>query len=195
MYHTEIYIKPSTIEELKNNFWNIEKFEGFCKQCRNYGKLWSCPPYDFSIEEYVDRYKYIYIVGVKIVFDEDTLSSINTKEKISNYTTETLHFMKNKIMNEMLKLEKLYPNSTPLSAGGCNLCENCSKLKNVQCIHPDLMRYSLESLGFDVGGVSSKLLNFELKWATETRLPDYFSLIAGIMTNEEISDLKENISL
>ena len=195
MYHTEIYIKPSTIEELKNNFWNIEKFEGFCKQCRNYGKLWSCPPYDFSIEEYVYRYKYIYIVGVKIVFDEDTLSSINTKEKISNYTTETLHFMKNKIMNEMLKLEKLYPNSTSLSAGGCNLCENCSKLKNVQCIHPDLMRYSLESLGFDVGGISSKLLNFELKWATETRLPDYFSLIAGIMTNEEISDLKENINL
>ena len=195
MYHTEIYIKPSTIEELKNNFWDIEKFEGFCKQCRNYGKLWSCPPYNFSIEEYVDRYKYVYIVGVKIVFDEDTLSSINTKEKISNYTTETLHFMKNKMMNEMLKLEKLYPNSTSLSAGGCNLCENCSKLKNVQCIHPDLMRYSLESLGFDVGGVSSKLLNFELKWATETRLPDYFSLIAGIMTNEEISDLKENISL
>lgn len=195
MYHTEIYIKPSTIEELKNNFWDIEKFEGFCKQCKNYGKLWSCPPYDFSIEEYVDRYKYVYIVGVKIVFDEDTLSSINTKEKISSYTNETLHFMKNKIMNEMLKLEKLYPNSTSLSAGGCNLCENCSKLKNVQCIHPDLMRYSLESLGFDVGGVSSKLLNFELKWVTETRLPDYFSLIAGIMTNEEISDLKENISL
>lgn len=195
MYHTEIYIKPSTIEELKNNFLDIEKFEGFCKQCRNYGKLWSCPPYNFSIEKYVDRYKYVYIIGVKIVFDEDTLSSINTKEKISNYTTETLHFMKNKIMNEMLKLEKLYPNSTSLSAGGCNLCENCSKLKNVQCVHPDLMRYSLESLGFDVGGVSSKLLNFELKWATETRLPDYFSLIAGIMTNEEISDLKENISL
>lgn len=195
MYHTEIYIKPSTIEELKNNFWNIEKFEGFCKQCRNYGKLWSCPPYDFSIEEYVDRYKYIYIVGVKIVFDEDTLSSINTKEKISNYTTETLHFMKNKIMNEMLKLEKLYPNSTSLSAGGCNLCENCSKLKNEKCIHPDLMRYSLESLGFDVGGVSSKLLNFELKWATETRLPDYFSLIAGIMINEEITNLKENVNL
>lgn len=195
MYHTEIYIKPSTIEELKNNFWDIEKFEGFCKQCRNYGKLWSCPPYNFSIEEYVDRYKYVYIVGVKIVFDEDTLSSINTKEKISSYTNKTLHFMKNKIMNEMLKLEKLYPNSTSLSAGGCNLCENCSKLKNVQCVHPDLMRYSLESLGFDVGGVSSKLLNFELKWATETRLPDYFSLIAGIMTNEEISDLKENINL
>ena len=195
MYHTEIYIKPSTIEELKNNFWDIEKFEGFCKQCKNYGKLWSCPPYNFSIEEYVDRYKYVYIVGVKIVFDEDTLSSINTKEKISSYTNETLHFMKNKIMNEMLKLEKLYPNSTSLSAGGCNLCENCSKLKNVQCIHPDLMRYSLESLGFDVGGVSSKLLNFELKWATETRLPDYFSLIAGIMTNEEISNLKENINL
>ena len=195
MYHTEIYIKPSTIEELKNNFWDIDKFEGFCKQCRNYGKVWSCPPYDFSIEEYVDRYKYIYIVGVKIVFDEDTLATINTKEKISNYTNETLHFMKNKIMNEMLNLEKLYPNSTSLSAGGCNLCESCSKLKNIQCIHPDLMRYSLESLGFDVGGVSNKLLNFELKWATETRLPDYFSLIAGIMTNEEISDLKENVNL
>lgn len=195
MYHTEIYIKPSTIEELKKSFWDIEKFEGFCKQCKNYGKVWSCPPYDFSIEEYITKYKYIYIVGVKIVFDEDTLSSINTKEKISNYTNETLHFMKNKIMNEMLNLEKLYPNSTSLSAGGCKLCKVCSKESNLKCLHPDLMRYSLESLGFDVGGISSKLLNFELKWATETRLPDYFSLIAGIMTNKEISNLKENINL
>lgn len=195
MYHTEVYIKASTVDELKKEAWDIEKFEGFCKQCKNYGKVWSCPPYDFSVKEYLDKYKNIYIVGIKLIFDEETLSTINTKEKISSYTTKTLHFMKNKIMYEMLNLEKLYPNSISLSAGGCNLCEICSKLNNKSCLHPDLMRYSLESLGFDVGKISSNFLNFELKWATETRLPDYFSLIAGIMTNENISNLENNINL
>lgn len=195
MYHTEVYIKYSSLDDLKKELWNIEKFENLCKQCKNYNKVWSCPPYNFSVKEYLNKYKHMYIIGVKIIFDEDTLSTINTKEKISAYTTETLHFIKNKIMHEMLKLEKLYPNSTSLSAGGCNLCESCSKLNNKTCLHPELMRYSLESLGFDVGGISSKLLDFELKWATETRLPDYFSLITGLLTNEKILDLKNNINL
>lgn len=193
MYRTEVFVKKTTLAELEKNYCDREKFEGFCKECRNYGKTWSCPPYDFSIVEYLKEYKYIYVTGIKIIFDEDTLNEINTPEKINNYTTETLFVVKNRLMDVMLQMEKLYPQSRALSAGGCKICEDCSRKSNIECQHPDLMRYSLESLGFDVGGISSKLLDFELKWATATRLPDYFSLITGLMTKDVINNFEENI--
>ena len=58
-----------------------------------------------------------------------------------------------------------------------------------------MMRYSLESMGFDVGGISSRLLDYELKWATETRLPEYFSLVTGLMTKREIEGFEKELRM
>lgn len=193
MYRTEIFVKMTTLAELEKNCCDREKFEGFCRECRNYNTVWSCPPYNFSPADYVKEYNYIYVVGVKLIFDEETLNTINTCEKINDYTAKTLYEMKNRIMIGMLELEKIYPQSQALSAGGCKICEDCSRKSNIQCQHPELMRYSLESMGFDVGAISTTLLNFELKWATATRLPDYFSLVTGLMTKEKVENFEENI--
>lgn len=195
MYRTEVKLKKIPMEELKENYCDRDKFEKFCKECRNYGSTWSCPPYDFSVEEYLEEYKYMYLAGIKIIFDEETLKEINTKDKINNYTTETLKYMKDKIMKELLRIEKIYTGSKSLSAGGCKLCDDCSRKNNIQCQHPDMMRYSLESMGFDVGGISSKLLNYELKWATETSLPEYFSLVTGLMTTTEIERFEKEFMI
>ena len=183
------------MEELKKDYCDREKFEKFCKECRNYGSTWSCPPYNFDVEDYLKNYSYIYLVGVKIIFDEETLDKANTKEKINDYTTETLKYMKDKIMMELLRVEKRYEGSKSLSAGGCKICDDCSRKNNTQCQHPDMMRYSLESMGFDVGGISSRLLDYELKWATETRLPEYFSLVTGLMTKREIEGFEKELNI
>lgn len=195
MYRTEIKLKRVPMDELKKDFCDREKFEKFCKECRNYGSTWSCPPYNFEVEDYLKGYKYIYLVGVKIIFDEKTLEKINTKEKINDYTTETLKYMKNKIMTELLRVEKRYGGSKSLSAGGCKICDDCSRKNNIRCQHPDMMRYSLESMGFDVGGISSGLLDYELRWATETRLPEYFSLVTGLMTKSEIEGFEKEFNI
>ena len=195
MYRTEIKLKRVPMDELKKDFCDREKFEKFCRECRNYGSTWSCPPYNFEVEDYLKGYKYIYLVGVKIIFDEKTLEEINTKEKINDYTTETLKYMKNKIMTELLRVEKRYGGSKSLSAGGCKICDDCSRKNSIQCQHPDMMRYSLESMGFDVGGISSELLDYELRWARETRLPEYFSLVTGLMTNSEIEGFEKEFNI
>lgn len=195
MYRTEVTFKKISMEELKKDYCDREKFEKFCKECRNYGSTWSCPPYNFDVEDYLKNYSYIYLVGVKIIFDEETLDKVNTKEKINDYTTETLKYMKDKIMMELLRVEKRYEGSKSLSAGGCKICDDCSRKNNTQCQHPDMMRYSLESMGFDVGGISSRLLDYELKWATETRLPEYFSLVTGLMTKREIEGFEKEFRM
>ena len=27
---------------------DVEKFLGFCRECGNYGRRWSCPPFEFD---------------------------------------------------------------------------------------------------------------------------------------------------
>ena len=43
------------------------------------------------------------------------------------------------------------------------------------------MRYSIESLGGNVGLTISKLLKLELEWIEEGKLPNYFILVSGLL--------------
>ena len=39
MYRTEVTFKKISMEELKKDYCDREKFEKFCKECRNYGHV------------------------------------------------------------------------------------------------------------------------------------------------------------
>ena len=43
------------------------------------------------------------------------------------------------------------------------------------------MRYSIESLGGNVGLTVSKLMGIELEWVTEGKVPSYFVLVGGLL--------------
>ena len=45
-----------TITYVKD-YVNEEEFLEMCKQCPNYNNVWTCPPFDFSAEEYWKKYK------------------------------------------------------------------------------------------------------------------------------------------
>ena len=49
------------------------------------------------------------------------------------------------------------------------------------CVHPDEMRYSIESLGGDVVKTAAELLGTEIKWAASGELPEYFLLVGGLL--------------
>ena len=50
------------------------------------------------------------------------------------------------------------------------------------CRRPELMRYSIESLGGDVCATAQNLLATPIKWASEGRVPEYFVLVCGLLT-------------
>ena len=81
------------------------------------------------------------------------------------------------------ELEERYPGSVSLSAGCCSLCrpEGCGRASGLACRYPQKMRYSIESLGGNVGLTVSKLMGIELEWVTEGRLPSYFVLVGGLL--------------
>ena len=84
-------------------------------------------------------------------------------------------------------LEERYPGSVSLSAGCCSLCrpEGCGRASGLACRYPQKMRYSIESLGGNVGLTVSKLMGIELEWVTEGRLPSYFVLVGGLLKGSE----------
>lgn len=188
MNKIKVDYKRLDLKQYVEKYYDWEKYNGFCKQCPNYGKIWSCSPYDFDTEDYIKGYKYIYIIGTKIDLDKNLIKNVTNKDEVTKLTYEILNRVRKSQEANLLELEKKYPNSKSLYAGSCILCEKCARLDNKPCRNKDKMRYSLESLGFDVSNTISDVLGIKLIWAND-RLPEYFTLVSGFLTNEENVDL------
>lgn len=194
LYKTTVTVRRISSDEMINNYYNKEKFIELCKACSNYEVLWSCPPFDFDPEAYIKNYKSAYIIGTKIIYSQDVIDYANTKEKVAECTRKSLYVLRGILLKILWQLEKEYPNSLGISAGGCEICSCCSRADDLPCRHSDRMRYSLESLGVDLGALASHLLGIELKWSDGGYLPEYLTLINAFMTNLDLQSLERKIT-
>ncbi|SHJ47311.1 Predicted metal-binding protein [Dethiosulfatibacter aminovorans DSM 17477] len=181
------------IRDLLDNYWDRGKFLELCKNCGNYGKLWSCPPYDFNIYDHIMQYNYVYIIGTKMIFSDKTIESNSSENAIREFTKSTLEKMRNILGEKLLALEDEIKQGKSLYAGSCLLCENCNREDGENCCNVDMMRYSLESLGFDVSKIAGNLLDIELKWASD-RLPEYYTLVSAFLSKERIKDYESTLA-
>ncbi len=177
MYHVEIFEREIKIEEYVRDYVNVDEFIEYCKECPNYAEAWSCPPFDFSAEEYWKRFSRLYLTARKIIFDEKT---------DLNGALEIMQEVKSDMSRTLYELEERNPGSVSLSAGSCSLCkregfEGCARHEGKPCRHPKLMRYSIESIGGNVGLTVSKLMGIDLEWITEGEVPSYFVLVGGLL--------------
>ena len=170
----ETYEKTIGVPEYIEGYVNVEEFLKCCKACGNYDRKWSCPSYDFDpVEDYWKKFSRFYVVGKKMILAEEE------KENWENLMTE----VKAQLTEELFEMEAEHPGSRSLSAGSCHICgeNNCSKSLREPCRFPDKMRYSVESLGGNVGLTASRLLGIELQWIEEGQIPDYFTLVGGLL--------------
>lgn len=161
---------PSYIE----GYVNVEEFLEYCKACGSYDRKWSCPSYDFNpVEDYWKKFEHLYVVGKKMILAEEE------KDNWENLMKE----VKEQLSEQLYAEEEKHPGSKSLSAGSCHICgeDNCSRLLGEPCRFPEKMRYSVESLGGNVGLTASKLLGIELQWIEEGKIPDYFVLVGGLL--------------
>ncbi|WP_373899100.1 DUF2284 domain-containing protein [Haloimpatiens sp. FM7315] len=172
-------------------YYKKDTIRGYCKTCPNYNKIWSCPQYDFEEESYLREYNYAYIIGAKLYLKdiEKELERMNFKSN-----TEILTFAYNSIRNivdkKSLSIEKNINNSRILMGGKCLICKTCQRTKSKPCLHPESLRYSLESLGFEVSSITKEILKEDLLFSKD-QLPKYCLSISSLLTNDKIS--KEEI--
>ena len=170
----ETYEKTIEMESYVKDYVNAEEFLACCKACENYDRKWCCPSFAFDpVEDYWKKFDYLYVVGKKMMLAEED------KENWEHLMAE----VKAELTSDLFEREKAYPGSKSLSAGSCHICgeDNCSKVLGEPCRFPEKMRYSIESLGGNVGLTASKLLGIELQWIEAGKIPDYFVLVGGLL--------------
>ena len=195
IYTTERYEAIVSVDHYLDKYVDVDTFLQACKACPNYEKIWSCPTYDFDVIEYWKKYKTLELTAIKIIFDEAVAGKQLTKEEQEEITKNSIWEVKAQLAEELYEREKAVPGSISLSAGSCTLCKGsgtysagsssfegfCSRLKGEPCRYPDKMRYSIESLGGNVGTTLSELMEIELEWIQEGRMPSYFVLVSGLL--------------
>lgn len=196
IYTTERYEAVVSVDHYLEKYVDVDTFLEACKACPNYETVWSCPSYDFDVIDYWKQYKTLELTAIKIIFDEAVAGKKLTKEEQEDITKNSIWEVKEQLAKELYEREKAVPGSISLSAGSCTLCKGagkhteeggelyegwCTRLEGKPCRFPDKMRYSIESIGGNVGTTLSELMEIELEWIQEGRMPSYFVLVSGLL--------------
>lgn len=160
---------------------DIPRFLGCCRECPNYNRRWSCPPYNFSVEEVWKRYNSILLYEEKIPISKELQEILYSQEELNEISRSLLAPAKRQMTDYLLTLEAHNPASRALFAGTCELCDDCNKENGDSCRHPNLMRYSIEALGGNLALAAQVYFDDRILWAKDGHLPDYFVLLGGLL--------------
>ncbi|SDP77052.1 Predicted metal-binding protein [Selenomonas ruminantium] len=182
-YAVEYRKNSMPMELFQQKYQDREKYLAYCRECPKYNNVWSCPPLQIDADAYLSKYAWVNVVGAKIILDHKVIEKADTPEKIKTVGWTIVSEVKLMLEEEMRKLESQLPGSVSLSSGGCSLCGECTRKTGKTCRQVDKMRYSMDAFGFDLSAITKDMLGIEIMWCKD-RLPDYFTLIHGILTRE-----------
>jgi len=178
-YEVEMLTDIISIDEYVSHFLDVDLFVSCCRQCPNYGTVWSCPPFDFEAADYWKEYDSFEVYLARVIIDPAAREVVYGDDEINDIGRRVLQKEKNALMKKLLKKENA-PDRISLLAGNCRLCGegNCARKTNEPCRHPEKMRYSIEALGGNVEKMIKELFGYEMLWAHNGRLPEYYLLTA-----------------
>jgi len=159
---------------------DVEKFSALCKiGCPNYDRKWSCPPFAPTFTDFVSGWNKLFILFLRT--------------EMSQFAYIKNDYLKIKAANSILKsradkflryLAATY--GRYISTGSCRLCKPCKRKMGLLCAHWELMTYSFEAMGVDVSKLVCELFQKPLLWYKPCCLPEYTSVVCGLLTNVEI---------
>lgn len=163
-------------------YQNKKKFDLLCeKGCPNYDKKWSCPPLSPSYSNFISGYKNIIVVAISTKLDQFTyIKNDYLKVKAANTIMKS---RVDKALRSFISNDCYY-----ISTGSCRMCRPCKRKLNQPCAHTNKMTYSFEALGINVSEMVSDLFDLELKWYKKKSLPEYTSVIAGLIFNGDFDE-------
>ena len=162
------------LNEVVSKHFDPNRIEGYCKDCPNYGKLWSCPPFDFDVRIAFEGRENLIVNAW--AFETYNLSD----DAIERINMETVYEMNYLILEE----EKKEKGSFAFYADSCVICgeNSCTRSQNKPCRHIDIMRYPLEAFGIDVNTLLNDLFGLKLIWAEQgKKYPDIIIRVTGLI--------------
>ena len=163
-----------------SRFRDVERIRQFCLQCPGYGKVWSCPPFDFDPRSCSDGFKTVRFMGTVIEFDEPTRQACQLPAEAVSVGRQAMEEVWQTLLPHLYEMESQVPGSRCFTFR-CSLCpEGCTRPEGKPCRHPDRMRHSLESVGFDITAAARDLLDINLDWSADGFLSKTITLLTAI---------------
>lgn len=178
-YEVKRFKKTLRTDEFYDRFFNFDLVQGYCKECPRYDTNYSCSPVDINIKEFIHEYEFIDIYVTQLLFNVEDYEREYTKESFNDFLNESYYKERDMIQQKVKDMESDYSKAISLT-GPCNHCaSNCKKLYD-ECIHPEIRRFSLASLGLDSRKILKDLFDIELL-LIEGKLPRYMNNVTSIL--------------
>ena len=169
---------------------DVPRFLGYCQQCENYGRVWSCPPFDFDVETLTDGYCQVAVWGTTITFDQVARETCVTLELSRQTASEAIEAAWQVLLPFLYRLEAEHSGAR-IFTGRCRQCRPvlCSRVEGRPCRKPQLMRHSLEAVGFDLSATVRDLLGIDLEWSRDGQLPSRITLVTALFSVKPLANL------
>lgn len=132
-----------------------------CRRCENYNMHFACPDHQFNVSAFISGYPFVLLVSHQMPVHMDE------------------YFYWRDIIEPILLHYEEKLKGQSLVAGSCRNCDFCFDKGAQDCENPDLMRFSLESLGFDVSILLNKFFKEKLDFS-----PDRLHLVYGMLLKQ-----------
>ena len=136
------------------------------------------------------RYDTLRIYALQIIYDEETRRTVSGREEMMKVLDESMHTERDRFDSVLAWLEETM-GGCALTAGPCRICpDGCARVQGEPCRFPERKRHSLESLGGDITATLKDILGIDLIWDSDGRLPEYYTLTAGLLYDTGTDELK-----
>ena len=167
-------------DEFIRRYRDVERIREYCLQCPGYGKSWNCPPFDFDPCTVSDGFKTVKLMATIIEFDEPTRAACKSAEQSMAVGKQAMEEVWQSLLPRLYAMEQEMPGSRCFTFR-CVLCpEGCTRPQGKPCRHPELMRHSLESVGFDIEAMTRDLLDIHLEWSQDGSLSKHITLVTAL---------------
>lgn len=150
-------------------YYDPERIQGYCQVCDKYGLFWSCPPFDTPPLDSLPAWSRALLITQKTWVPAD----------IGKDDLIRLFLDARKTLGEFMATQES-DGAIAVIAGHCSGCPTCPRARGGACCAPTRLRYSLESLGFDITGLVEGLAGQTLDWP-ESGPPDYLLVVGALL--------------
>lgn len=154
-----------------------------CRACKNHRNNWSCPPFD---PRDVDRVRSAYD-SIEVICHRTLLKCpadlLSDRAAVERFKLDALRATRSTMADHLLRAEHAHPGSQALFPGSCALCgpEDCARRRKLPCVHPSIVRPSLEAFGYDLEKLVKNLFDLEFYWTSEGKVPPYYLLVGALL--------------
>jgi predicted metal-binding protein len=149
-------------------FEHDRKYKTACEACHKFGKNFACPPYSPSFSDYLAAQEYAKVICVRMPHaDQGAIDR------------EPFRRARTILVDELMTFRK-----RGLLVGGSGFCLGCERCQvedgGERCIKPNVMIYSLESLGVNLTSLTKTCFDLDLEWSDSTKTADFVCSIGAV---------------